>query len=94
MSKLLAKLDGNAHRTARFRTVVALILDGKEYTFEGIAEGNIAEERSGAKGFGYDPIFIPNGFSQTFAELDSIVKNKISHRGKAISKVLEFFNTK
>jgi XTP/dITP diphosphohydrolase len=90
MDLALQKLEGNIRREAQFRTVIALILDGKEHLFEGIARGSIATEKYGDGGFGYDPIFIPKGFGTTFAEMDSKEKNAISHRGKAIRKLIDF----
>lgn len=92
MDLLLQKLAGQDNRRARFKTVVALILDGQEYTFEGIVNGTIGLEKKGAGGFGYDPIFFPDGFSQSFAEMEAKIKNKISHRGKAISQLSAFLN--
>ncbi|MGN1375545.1 MAG: non-canonical purine NTP diphosphatase [Prevotella sp.] len=92
MSKLLAKLGDNDNRKARFRTVIALIIDGKhseEKIFEGIVEGSIIKERRGGEGFGYDPIFQPEGYNNTFAELGSEIKNKISHRARAVAKLVE-----
>lgn len=90
--KLLYNLEGKENRRARFRTVIALIVDGKEYIFEGTVWGKIIEEERGVNGFGYDPIFLPDGFSQTFAELSLDVKNQISHRGKAVSQLSRFLN--
>lgn len=87
---LLEKLKGRTDRKARFRTVIALILSGKEYTFEGIANGSIAEAKHGNEGFGYDPLFIPDGESRSFAELSPAEKNAISHRGLAVRKLVEF----
>ncbi|TLX77159.1 non-canonical purine NTP diphosphatase [Labilibacter sediminis] len=92
MKKVLKKLNGIDNRKARFRTVISLILDGKEFQFEGIVNGKIELKASGVKGFGYDPIFTPDGFNQTFAEMDLATKNKISHRGKAVQKLVEFIN--
>ena len=89
---LLKKMEGKTNRKARFRTVIALILEGKEYQFEGIAEGEILNKRVGEKGFGYDPVFKPTGFDRTFAELSLEEKNKISHRGKAVSSLIDFLN--
>ena len=92
MTKLLAKLGDNKNRKARFRTVIALILDGKnveEKIFEGIVEGSIIKERRGGEGFGYDPIFQPEGYNHTFAELGSDIKNKISHRARATTKLVD-----
>ena len=92
--KVLAELENVplAQRTARFRTVVALILDGKEYFFEGKIEGFITLNPSGDEGFGYDPVFLPKGWNQTFAEMDAADKNRISHRGLAIAGLVEFLN--
>lgn len=89
---LLEKMAGKTNRKARFRTVIALILEGKEYQFEGIAEGEIIMERIGEKGFGYDPVFKPIGFDKTFAQLSLEEKNEISHRGKAVKALIEFLN--
>lgn len=90
MKKLLAMLEGKENRAAQFRTVVALIKDGKEYEFEGIVTGSITTERHGAEGFGYDPIFMPDGYNVTFAEMSSEAKNSISHRGRAVAKLAQF----
>lgn len=90
MALLLQKLGTRPDRQARFRTVIALILDGETHTFEGIVNGNIRQARSGTGGFGYDPIFEPEGFSQTFAELEAAAKNEISHRGRAVRKLIAF----
>ena len=79
-----------AQRTARFRTVVALILDGRTYFFEGKVEGLMTLERHGVEGFGYDPIFLPEGYGQTFAEMDASEKNRISHRGRAMAQMVGF----
>ena len=92
MRKLLADLEGESNRKARFRTVIALILDGKEYLFEGIVNGHIIEEKKGSAGFGYDPIFVPDGYNQTFAELGDDIKNRISHRAMATHKLAEFLS--
>ncbi|PZV80853.1 dITPase [Algoriphagus aquaeductus] len=89
---LLEKMEGKTNRKARFRTVIALILEGKEYQFEGIAKGEILNRRVGEKGFGYDPVFRPVGFDRTFAELSLEEKNEISHRGKAVKSLIEFLN--
>lgn len=96
MDKLLKALDGQTDRTARFRTVIAFIdVDGSETLFEGICEGTIATERHGERGFGYDPIFAPNGFGgQTFAQMSMDDKNKISHRGKAVRALADFLNNR
>ncbi len=90
MNLLLQNLAPHPDRSAQFRTVVALILNGEEHTFEGIVRGTISMGQRGQGGFGYDPIFIPEGYHQTFAELDSAIKNQISHRGRAIAKLLAF----
>ena len=90
MALLLERLRGAANRRARFRTVIALILEGREYLFEGIVNGEITEERSGAEGFGYDPVFRPDGYAETFAEMPLELKNSISHRGRATAKLIEF----
>jgi XTP/dITP diphosphohydrolase len=92
MTKLLNKLEGEENRKARFRTVVALIIDGEEHLFEGIVNGSIIKERRGGKGFGYDPIFVPDGYEETFAELGEEVKNTISHRARAVKKLTQFLN--
>lgn len=92
MNLLLANLGNQQNRNARFKTVVALILDGKTYTFEGIVNGRIAAHRTGSGGFGYDPIFIPDGFERSFAEMTTAEKNQISHRGIAIQKLKNFLN--
>jgi XTP/dITP diphosphohydrolase len=87
---LLKKLNGESVRKARFRTVITLILKGQEYQFEGIVSGTIIVERSGSGGFGYDPVFVPSGHDRTFAEMSSEEKNLISHRGIAVSKLVDF----
>ena len=92
MQLLLDNLVGKASRGAQFRTVVALVMDGKEYSFEGICHGSISMEKRGNQGFGYDPVFIPDGYETTFAEMNGEEKNKISHRKKAVAKLLEFLN--
>ncbi len=88
--KLLREMSGKKDRTAQFRTVVALVTAGSEHTFEGVCKGEIIDHQRGEKGFGYDPVFLPEGFDQTFAELDSKIKNEISHRGRAIQKFISF----
>lgn len=90
MLKLLHSLEGKENRKAQFRTAISLILNGKEYLFEGVIKGEIIKEKRGNSGFGYDPIFIPEGYDQTFAELGNEIKNKISHRALAIQKLCEF----
>ena len=87
---LLKNLDGVTDRTARFRTVIALILDGVEYTFEGRVDGIIATVESGSEGFGYDPLFVPSGEIITFAQMSAEAKNAISHRGRAVAKLVNF----
>ena len=89
-SLLLKNLEGITDRTARFRTVIALILDGVEYTFEGRVEGTIATAESGSEGFGYDPLFVPSGEIITFAQMSAEAKNAISHRGRAVAKLVNF----
>ena len=90
MRKLLHELEGKENRKAQFRTAISLILDGKEYLFEGVIKGEIIQEKRGDSGFGYDPIFKPEGYQQTFAELGNEIKNKISHRALAVQKLCEF----
>ena len=94
MAKILEKLGDTTKRTARFRTVIALNLGDSQHLFEGICEGNIAYQKTGEGGFGYDPIFLPQGYEgRSFAELSKEEKNKISHRGIAVRKLMDFFNT-
>lgn len=93
MQKVLQKMQGISQRTARFKTVISLMLNDSEYVFTGICEGKIAHEPKGEKGFGYDPIFIPNGSDICFAEMNLEEKNKFSHRKKATSQLIEFLNT-
>ena len=93
MRKLLLELEGVENRKARFRTVFALILNGKEHLFEGIVNGEITKTRRGMSGFGYDPIFVPDGYTQTFAEMGDALKNKISHRAIGVQKLCKFLNT-
>lgn len=90
IEKLLRKLKGVSNRKAQFRTVISLIVDGIEYQFQGIVEGEIIEELRGSLGFGYDPLFIPNGYTETFAQMAPKLKNEISHRGVAIKKLTKF----
>jgi len=94
IAKVLLELSGKENRKARFKTVISLILDGEKYQFEGIINGQIISEKIGISGFGYDPIFVPDGFSQTFAEMDSNQKNRISHRGIAMNKLIGFLKRK
>lgn len=90
MSLVLSGMKGETERTARFITVIALILDGEEHLFEGIVEGSIGHQPKGNGGFGYDPIFIPEGYRRTFAQMTAEEKNAISHRGKAVAKLQAF----
>ena len=90
INKLLSMMDGAQNRKARFRTVIALIMGGEEFLFEGSVEGEIISERRGTEGFGYDPIFVPDGFKTTFAEMSLNEKNKISHRARAFEKLRSF----
>lgn len=92
MRKVLAKMEGVDDRRARFRTVIALILDGEEHLFEGEVRGEILREKHGAEGFGYDPIFRPEGFAESFAEMSLDAKNAISHRGRATRALIRFLN--
>jgi non-canonical purine NTP pyrophosphatase (RdgB/HAM1 family) len=94
MKKLLHELENKDNRRARFRTVIALIIDGKVKTFDGIVNGEIIKERRGGEGFGYDPIFKPEGYDKTFAELGVDVKNQISHRARAVAKLANYLNNK
>jgi len=93
MRLLLANLAKHANRKARFRTVISLRLAGEHYLFEGIVHGYITTEEQGMNGFGYDPIFIPQGYSKTFAEMTAEEKNKISHRYQAMQQLISFLNT-
>ena len=92
IDKLLAELKEKPSRAARFRTVVSLIINGKEYQFEGICQGHITHAQDGANGFGYDPVFIPVGSDITFANMDISEKNKFSHRKKAVQQLIDFLN--
>ena len=94
MTLLLQKLEGNENRKARFKTVVALVLEGEVHTFEGIVEGQIGFEPQGEGGFGYDPALFPEGQDITFAEMDPEAKNAISHRGRAIRKLVDFLKAR
>ena len=91
-SKVLKRLEGVTNRKARFITIISLIWDGKEYFFEGTVDGTIRTELSGNDGFGYDPIFTPDGYDITFAEMNLAEKNAISHRGRAVEKLINFLN--
>lgn len=90
MQKLLHNMEEKDNRKAQFRTAVSLILNGKEYLFEGVIKGQIIKEKHGTSGFGYDPIFMPDGYDKTFAELGNEIKNQISHRAIAVNKLCEF----
>ena len=90
MDKVLGELAGQNNRRARFRTVIALILDGKALTFEGVMEGEILQNKRGIHGFGYDPIFQPSGFNRSFAEMTLVEKNKLSHRAIAVHKLVDY----
>lgn len=93
MDKVLFELKDNNNRNARFRTVIALVIDGKEFLYEGIIKGKITNDKRGANGFGYDPIFQPDGFEITFAEMNGEEKNAISHRALAFAKMKEFLES-
>lgn len=92
MEKLLDELKDKENRTAQFKTIIALYLNNKLYTFTGICQGTIIKTKQGQKGFGYDPIFKPNGYNKTFAEMDLEKKNTVGHRGKAIDQLVNFLN--
>lgn len=94
MRKLLKELDGEQNRKAQFRTAICLIEQGEEHLFEGIVKGSIIEQKRGASGFGYDPVFMPEGYEETFAEMGNAEKNKISHRARAVEKLCEYLNWK
>ena len=92
MEKLLDKLEATSNRNAQFKTVIALNLNGKQHCFTGIVKGQITHERQGSQGFGYDPIFMPDGFSKTFAEFTMDEKAAVSHRGIAVQKLIDFLS--
>ncbi len=94
IEKLLKAMEGEQKRTARFRTVISLMMDGLIYHFEGTVEGVILHEKRGNQGFGYDPVFQPTGFEQSFAEMPLALKNRISHRGRATRKLIEFLSAR
>ena len=94
INKLLNKLKGKSDRSARFRTVISLIINGKEEKFDGICAGSIIEENRGTDGFGYDPVFVPEGDTRTFAEMSVEEKNRFSHRSKAMKKLISFLINK
>jgi XTP/dITP diphosphohydrolase len=90
--KLLANMEGKTDRSARFKTVISLVLDGKETLFEGTCNGRITDQRKGVQGFGYDPVFIPDGSDKTFGEMDLAEKDRFSHRAKATEKLVVFLS--
>lgn len=92
IDKLLRKLEGNSNRKARFRTIISLIINEREHSFEGICPGTITDHRRGGAGFGYDPVFVPDGAIHTFAEMDMEEKNRFSHRKKAIDKLVKYLS--
>ena len=92
MRKLLQNLTGKSERSAQFRTVIALIIEGEEFLFDGIVRGRISEERMGSAGFGYDPIFVPDGYEESFAQMAAEQKNAISHRSRAAAALNEYLN--
>ena len=94
MTKLLTNMEGKENRKARFRTAICLIESGERHIFEGIVNGEIIKNRRGESGFGYDPIFMPEGYKETFAEMGNDEKNKISHRARAVAKLCEYLNKK
>jgi XTP/dITP diphosphohydrolase len=93
MQKLLSDMNKINNRKARFRTVISLIIDGNEIFFEGIVNGYILETPCGEKGFGYDPVFKPDGYEQSFAQMNANLKNEISHRGRAVARLIEYLNS-
>ncbi|MDO5981831.1 non-canonical purine NTP diphosphatase [Flavivirga spongiicola] len=93
MDKLLTELRNKTNRNGQFKTVITLQLNNKQYIFTGICEGEITNTKSGASGFGYDPIFKPKGYQQTFAEMDLSLKNRIGHRGKAVLQLVDFLKS-
>jgi XTP/dITP diphosphohydrolase len=90
VAKLLKEMEGKTNRKARFRTIISLVLDATEFRFEGMVNGIILENIRGTQGFGYDPVFVPDGFNETFAEMNAEQKHKISHRGLAVEKLVKF----
>lgn len=91
---LLRNLEGAADRSARFRTVIALLLGGEEHLFEGIVEGRIIERETGAEGFGYDPLFVPEGSDRTFAQMTTAEKNAVSHRARAVRQLADYLHNR
>lgn len=94
MKKLLAELDGKTNRKAQFRTAICLIEGGEEHLFEGIVKGAIVDEKRGVSGFGYDPVFVPEGYAETFAEMGNKEKNRISHRARAVQQLCAYLSGK
>ena len=94
MQKVLSEMQGEDNRDACFRTIISLVIDGKEFQFEGQVDGQIIPEKWGDQGFGYDPIFLPDGFEVSFAQMSVQKKNEISHRGLAVKKLIEFLKNK
>lgn len=92
IQKLLEQLQGQTNRKARFKTVIALIIDGKTHLFEGIVNGTITTAKQGTDGFGYDPVFVPDGYQKSFAQISAVEKNNISHRGIAVRKLINYLN--
>ena len=92
IDKLLTKLEGKTDTRARFKTIISLIVEGKEHLFEGVCDGQIIFEKKGTQGFGYDPVFVPNGSNKTFGEMSVEEKTKFSHRKKATEKLVAFLN--
>lgn len=93
MKKLLSEMNGKTNRKAHFRTVIALVRGNETFLFEGLVKGMISMEKKGTNGFGYDPVFIPDGYSQSFAEMGEDVKNTISHRAEAVRKLNDYLST-
>lgn len=93
MNKILSEMLDIRNRKARFKTIISLVIDGKETQFEGVVNGTILAEKRGENGFGYDPIFLPNGFDKSFAQMDLAEKNKISHRALAVNKLVKYLNS-
>lgn len=93
MKKVLAELDGISNRKARFKTVISLVIDGREKQFEGVVNGTILTEKRGEKGFGYDPVFLPDGYTSSFAEMGLAEKNSISHRAKAMNQLIGYLRS-
>ncbi len=94
MKKVLMLMEHQSNRKARFRTVISLILEGVEHQFEGVVKGTISNHMTGSSGFGYDPIFVPDGYSRSFAEMSADEKNQVSHRGRAVEKLMHFLQTR